>query len=170
ADLTRVMTGEGVLWLATIRDAFSNKIVGWCAHERATADLVLAALNYALWSRDVREGQLVHHSDKGCQYTAIRFTQRLADAGIAPSTGSVGDSFDNALAESTIGLFKTELHRNPAALAEVGGHWKGLDDLEIATCGWVSWFNDERIHGELDDLTPAEVEDAYRHQSQPNAA
>jgi len=75
----------------------------------------------------------------------------------APSIGTVGDSYDNAMAESVIGLFKTELHRNPAALRANGGHWRGLDDLEIATCGWVGWFNEERFHGELDDLTPAEV-------------
>jgi putative transposase len=105
------------------------------------------------------------------QYTSIAYTDRLADIDAAPSIGTVGDSFDNAMAETTIGLFKTELHRNPAVLARNGGPWRGLDDLEIATCGWVAWFNEERFHGELDDLTPAEVEDAYyRHQSQPSAA
>ena len=92
ADLTRIPTGEGVLWLASVRDAFSNRVVGWKTAARADTDLVLTALEYALWSRDVRAGELIHHSDKGCQYTAIRFTSRLADAGIAPSTGSVGDS------------------------------------------------------------------------------
>ena len=95
------------------------------------------------------------------QYTSIAYTDRLDDIDAAPSIGTVGDSYDNEMAESVIGLFKTELHRNPAALATNGGPWRGLDDLEIATCGWVSWFNDERIHGELDDLTPAEVEHAY---------
>jgi putative transposase len=105
------------------------------------------------------------------QYTSIAYTDRLDDIDAAPSIGTVGDSYDNAMAESVFALFKTELHRNPAALARNGGHWRGLDDLEIATCGWVSWFNDERLHGELDDLTPAEIEDAYyRHQSQPTAA
>jgi putative transposase len=98
---------------------------------------------------------------ESAQYTSIAHTHRLDDIGAAPSIGTVGDSFDNAMAESVIGLFKTELHRNPAALARNGGHWRGLDDLEIATCGWVGWFNDERFHGELDDSTPAEVEDAY---------
>jgi putative transposase len=108
ADLTRIMTGEGVLWLASVRDAFSNRVVGWATAARADTNLVLRALEYGLWSRQVRAGQLTHHSDKGCQYTAVRFTQRLADAGIAPSTGSVGDSFDNALAEnlmSSVGCF-----------------------------------------------------------------
>jgi transposase InsO family protein len=104
------------------------------------------------------------------QYTSIAYTDRLNEVGAAPSIGTIGDSFDNAMAETTIGLFKTELHRNPAALAANGGPWRGLDDLETATCGWVSWFNEERIHGELDDLSPAELEDAYRHRSQPEAA
>jgi len=105
------------------------------------------------------------------QYTSIAYTDRLAEIGAAPSIGTVGDSYDNALAETTIGLFKTELHRNPAALVANGGPWRGLDDLEVATCGWVSWFNDERLHGELGDRSPAEVETAYYgHQSQPDAA
>jgi len=95
------------------------------------------------------------------QYTSIAHTDRLEDIGAAPSIGTVGDSFDNAMAESVIGLYKTELHRNPAVLARNGGHWSGLDDLEVETCGWVSWFNTERFHGELGDLTPAEVEEAY---------
>lgn len=105
------------------------------------------------------------------EYTGDVFTDRLDDIGAAPSIGTIGDSYDNAMAETTIGLFKTELHRNPAALRANGGHWRGLDDLEIATCGWVSWFNEERFHGELADLTPAEVEAAYYlHQSQADAA
>lgn len=109
--------------------------------------------------------------DAGSQYVSIAYTDRLDDIGAAPSIGTVGDSFDNAMAETTISLFKTELHRNPASLRANGGHWRGLDDLEIATCGWVSWFNEERFHGELDDLTPAEFEDGYyRHNSQPEAA
>jgi len=98
ADLTRILTGEGVLWLASVRDAFANRIVGWATDPRATTTLVLTALNHALRSRDVGTGQLIFHSDKGAQYTALRFTQRLVDAGVAPSTGSTGDSFDNALA------------------------------------------------------------------------
>jgi putative transposase len=95
------------------------------------------------------------------QYTSITYTDRLADIGAAPSIGTVADSFDNAMAETTIGLFKAELHRNPAALATNGGPWKGLDDLEVATCSWVCWFNTERLHSELDDQTPAEVEAAW---------
>ncbi len=104
---------------------------------------------------------LVCHSDAGGQYVSIAYTDRLEEIGAAPSIGTIGDSYDNALAETTIGLFKTELHRNPAALATNGGPWRGLDDLEIATCGWVAWFNDERLHGELHDYTPAEIEAAY---------
>ena len=109
ADLTRIVTGEGVLWLASVRDAFANRIVGWATDPRATTTLVLTALNHALRSRDVRAGQLIFHSDKGAQYTALRFTQRLVDAGVAPSTGSTGDSFDNALAENLWSTIKVEL-------------------------------------------------------------
>ena len=109
ADLTRLVTGEGVLWLASVRDAFANRIVGWATDPRATTALVLTALNHALRSRDVRAGQLIFHSDKGAQYTALRFTQRLVDAGVAPSTGSTGDSFDNALAENLWSTIKVEL-------------------------------------------------------------
>jgi len=95
---------------------------------------------------------------------------RLGEVGADPSIGTVGDSFDNAMAESVMGIFKTGLHRNPAALTANGGPWKGLDDLEIATCAWVSWFNEERLHSELDDRTPDEVENDYRHRSQTDAA
>jgi putative transposase len=104
------------------------------------------------------------------QYTSILYTERLDHVGAAPSIGTVGDSFDNAMAESVMGLFKTELHRNPAALAANGGPWKGLDDLETATCAWVSWFNEERLHSELDDRTPTEAEADYRQRSQSDVA
>jgi putative transposase len=106
--------------------------------------------------------QIRLNTDAGSQYTSIAYTERLDDVGAAPSIGTVGDSYENALAESIIGLYKTELHRNPAALAANGGPWKGLDDLETATCAWVSWFNSERLHSELDDCPPAEVEAAWR--------
>jgi putative transposase len=108
---------------------------------------------------------VVCHSDAGSQ-ASIAYTDRLAEIGAAPSIGTVGDRFDNAMAESAIGLFKTELHRNPAALVANGGPWRGLDDLEVAICGWVAWFNTERLHGELDDATPAEIEAAY-HRDHP---
>jgi putative transposase len=104
------------------------------------------------------------------QYTSIAYTERLEAIGAAPSIGTIGDSFDNALAETTIGLFKIELHRNTAALAANGGPWKGLDDLDVATCAGVSWFNEERLHPELEDRTPAEVEADYRRNTQADAA
>lgn len=105
------------------------------------------------------------------QYTSIAYTDAVAEIEARPSIGTVGDSFDNAMAESVNALYKTELHRNPAALRANGGHWRGLDDLEIATCRWVKWFNEDRLHGELDDATPAEIEAAhYRHLGQAHAA
>jgi putative transposase len=172
ADFTYCSTWSGIVYVAFIVDVFSRRIVGWKAARSMHASLVVDALNMAAWTRrGVDIDGVICHSDAGSRYTSIAYTDRLDEIDAAPSIGTVGDSFDNAMAESVIGLFKTELHRNPAALARNGGHWRGLDDLEIATCGWVSWFNDERFHGELDDLTPAEVEDNYyRHQSQASAA
>jgi len=171
ADFTYCSTWSGIVYVAFVVDVFSRRIVGWKAARTMTAPLVIDALNMAAWTRsDVDLAGVICHSDAGSQYTSIAYTDRLEEVGAAPSIGTIGDSYDNALAETTIGLFKTELHRNPAALAANGGPWRGLDDLEIATCGWVSWFNEERIHGELDDLSPAEFEDAYRHRSQPEAA
>jgi len=127
-----------------------------------TTALVLDALNMAAFTRrHAPLDGLVCHNDAGSQYTSIAYTDRLDEIGAAPSIGTVADSYDNAMAESTNALFKTELHRNPAALAANGGAWKGLDDLEIATAAWVSWFNTERLHGALCDRTPAEVEAAY---------
>ena len=135
----------------------------------AAPNLVLDALNMAAWTRrGVDIAGVVCHSDAGSQYTSIAYTDRLDDIGAAPSIGTVADSFDNAMAEASNALYKTELHRNPAAIAANGGPWKDLDDLEAATCGWVSWFNEERLHGELDDLTPAEVEAAY-YRDHPHA-
>ena len=161
-DFTYCSTWSGVVYVAFVVDVFSRRIVGWKAARSMSAQLVVDALNMAAW---VRRGTdlavLICHSDAGSQYTSIAHTDRLEEIGAAPSIGTVGDSFDNAMAESVIGLFKTELHRNPAVLARVGGHWRGLDDLEVETCGWVSWFNNERFHGELRDLTPAEIEAAY---------
>lgn len=159
ADLTRIMTGQGALWLATIRDAFSNKIVGWQANERATTDLVLAALNYAMLARDTRAGQLIHHSDKGCQYTALRFTQRLADAGIAPSTGSVGDSFDNALAENLWSTIKIELVYWPGTVFDTRA------EAEAALFRYIDgWYNPRRIQQGLGGMSPDEYEEAWQRQ------
>ncbi len=172
ADFTYCSTWSGIVYAAFVIDVFSRRIVGWKAARTMTAALVVDALNMAAWTRrGVDIAGVICHSDAGSQYTSIAYTERLDEIDAAPSIGTVGDSYDNAMAESVIGLFKTELHRNPAVLARNGGHWRGLDDLEIETCGWMSWFNDERLHGELDDLTPAEVEaDYYHHQSQPTAA
>jgi len=171
-DFTYCSTWSGLVYVAFVVDVFSRRIVGWKAARSMTADLVVDALNMAAWSRrNVDIAGVTCHSDAGSQYVSLAYTERLAEIGAAPSIGTIGDSFDNALAETTNGLFKTELYRNPAMLADNGGPWKGLDDLEIATARWVAWFNDERLHSELDDRTPAEVEaDYYDHQSQPTAA
>ena len=136
------------VYVAFVTDVFSRRIVGWKAARSMTKDLVISALDMAAWTRRHTSLQgLVCHSD-AAQYTSIAYTERLSDIGAAPSIATIGDSFDNALAETTNGLYKTELHRNPAVLADYGGHWKGLDDLEVATCSWVSWFNEERLsHG-----------------------
>jgi transposase InsO family protein len=110
------------------------------------------------------------HTDAGSQYVSIAYTDRHEELGVTASIGTVGDSFDKAMAESMFALFKTELFRNPAVLSRIGGHWKGLDDLELETTKWVSWFNEERLHGELDDRTPAAIEANYADNSQAAAA
>jgi putative transposase len=156
ADLTRILTGEGVLWLASVRDAFANRIVGWATDPRATTTLVLTALNHALRSRDIRSGQLIFHSDKGAQYTALRFTQRLVDAGVAPSTGSTGDSFDNALAENLWSTLKVELLYWP------GTTFVTRTEAEHALLRYVEgWYNPRRIQAGLGGLSPDEYEDRY---------
>jgi putative transposase len=171
ADFTYCSTWSGIVYVAFITDVFSRRIVGWKAARAMTAPLVIDALNMAAWTRrHATLEELICHTDAGSQYVSIAYTERLEEIGAAPSIGTIGDSFDNAMAESVIGLFKTELHRNPAAIADNGGPWRGLDDLEIATCAWVSWFNDERLHSELGDRTPLEIEEEYRRQSHTDAA
>ena len=170
ADFTYCSTWGGVVYVAFIIDVFSRRLVGWKASRSMTASLVVDALNMAAWARHTDLNGLICHTDAGAQYTSVSYTDRIDELGVSASIGTVGDSYDNALAESVMGLFKTELHRNPAVLADNGGHWKGLDDLEIATCAWVSWFNDERLHGELEDRTPAEVEAEYSDSDQAKAA
>ena len=171
ADFTYCSTWSGIVYVAFVTDVFSRRIVGWKAARSMTAPLVTDALNMAAWTRrHTTIDDLICHTDAGSQYVSILYTDRLVDFGITPSIGTVGDSFDNAMAETMFGIFKTELHRNPAALADNGGPWRGIDDLEIATCAWILWFNEERIHGELDDLTPAQVEADYRQRSQSSAA
>jgi len=171
ADFTYCSTWSGIVYVAFIIDVFSRRLVGWKAARSMTAALVVDALNMAAWTRrhTTLDG-LICHTDAGSQYTSISYTDRIDEVGAAPSIGTVGDSFDNAMAESVMGIFKTELHRNPAALATNSGPWRGLDDLEVATCAWVSWFNEERLHSELGDRTPAEAEDDYRQRSQPDVA
>jgi putative transposase len=161
ADFTYVATWPGTVYVAFVLDAYSRRILGWRAARSMKAALVLDALEMALWTRR-RHGVadlagLVHHSDAGSQYTSIAFTERLAQAGAAPSVGSVGDAYDNALAETQIGLFKTEvIHRR--------GPWKGLDDVELAVLEWVDWHNHRRLHTACQDLTPAEYEQIHCRQ------
>jgi putative transposase len=142
ADATRIRCGEGVFWLAAVRDAFSNRIVGWKAGDRCDTDLILGALEYGIWSRDVRDGQLVHHSDRGSNYTSFRFTNRLADNGILPSMGSVGDSYDNALMENFWSTLKIELVYRTS--------WRTRDEAENAVFTYIDgWYNTRRIQREL---------------------
>jgi putative transposase len=151
ADLTYVRTWSGFAYVAFIIDACSRYIVGWHASRSLRTDLALYALEHALWARKGPLAGLVHHSDRGVQYLSIRYTERLAEAGVATSVGSRGDSYDNALAESVIGLYKTELvHRR--------GPWKGGEDLELATLEWVDWFNNRRLFGAIGYIPPAEFE------------
>jgi putative transposase len=158
ADLSRIPTGEGPLWLASVRDAFSRRIVGWKASDRADAELVLGALEYAIWGRglddDPAQRRLIHHSDRGAQYTAIRFTQRLVDAGIQPSMGSVGDSFDNALAENFFSTLKVErVYRTT---------YRTREEAELDLVRYIDgWYNPHRIQRELGWLSPNEYEEAY---------
>lgn len=161
ADFTYVATWSGTVYVAFILDVFSRRILGWRAATNMRTELVLDALEMAIWARG-RQGVddlsgLIHHTDAGSVYTSIAFTERLAQAGAAPSVGTVGDAFDNALAESQIGLFKTEVIRRR-------GPWKGLDDVELATLEWVDWHNHRRLHSACDDLTPAEFEQIYYRQ------
>jgi len=154
--------------VAFVIDVHSRRILGWRAARTMRTALVLDALEMALWTRH-RDGitdlsGLVHHHDNGSQYTSLAFTERLAEAGAAPSVGTVGDALDNALAESEIGLFKTELIRRR-------GPWKGLDDVELATLEWVDWHNHRRLHTACQDMTPIEYEQIYyrRHPAQTAA-
>jgi putative transposase len=158
ADFTYVATWSGTVYVAFVIDAHSRRILGWRAATSMRTALVLDALEMAIWARG-RQGVhdltgLVHHTDAGSQYTSIAVTERLAAAGAAPSVGTVGDAYDNALAESEIGLFKTEVIRNH-------GPWKGLDQVELAVLEWVDWHNHRRLHTACYDLPPAEYEQIY---------
>jgi transposase InsO family protein len=156
ADFTFVATWSGFVYVAFVIDVFSRRIIGWRAARSMRSELVLDALEQAIWSRSDAKG-VVHHSDRGSQYLSIRYSERLAEFGAQPSAGSVGDSYDNALAETIIGLFKAEvIHRR--------GPWRGLDDVEFATLEWVDWFNNRRLLEPIGNVPPAEYEATY-HQS-----
>ncbi|MCT1724219.1 MULTISPECIES: IS3 family transposase [Kocuria] len=167
ADITYCRTFAGWVYAAFVIDVFSRRVVGWQLSTSLRTDLALDALEMGLWTRS-HDGHdtsgVVHHSDKGVQYVAVRYTQRLAEAGAVASVGSTGDSYDNALAEAFNSLFKAELIRNK-------GPWKSIDDLEIAVAEYVDWFNHRRLHGEIGLVPPIEFEDAYyRHHTAPATA
>ena len=150
SDLTYVATWRGFVYAAFVIDVFARRIVGWRVSSSLHTDFALDAFDQALHDRSDVDG-LVHHSDRGVQYLSMRYTQRLADAGVAPSVGSRGDSYDNALAESVIGLFKTEVIRRR-------GPWKSVEDVEFATLTWVDWFNTRRLLEPIGYVPPAEYE------------
>jgi transposase InsO family protein len=158
ADLTYVATWRGLVFVAFVIDAFARRIVGWRVSSSLRSDIALDALEQALYDRRFADDEeLVHHSDHGVQYVSIRYTERLAEAGIEPSVGSVGDSYDNALAETIIGLYKTEVIRQQ-------GPWRGIDAVELATLEWVDWFNHRRLFEPNGNVPPAEKEDEYYRQ------
>jgi transposase InsO family protein len=157
SDFTYVSTWQGWLYVAFVIDVFARRIVGWRVSNSMHTDFVLDALEQALYARQPELGNLIHHSDRGSQYVSIRYTERLAEAGIEPSVGSRGDSYDNALAETINGLYKAELiHKR--------GPWKTREAVEFATLEWVSWFNHHRLLEPIGYIPPAEAEaNYYRH-------
>jgi putative transposase len=162
ADFTYVPTWSGRVYVAFVIDAYSRRILGWRAAASMRTALVLDALEQALWARR-RDGRgslagLICHNDAGSQYTSIAFTERLAAAGAQPSVGTVGDAYDNALAESVIGLFKTEL-------IKPHGPWRTTDQVELATLDYVNWYNHQRLFETCGDIPPAELETAYYRQN-----
>ena len=155
SDFTYVATWQGFVYVAFVIDAFARRIVGWRVSRTAHAGFVLDALEQALHDRrPVRRGGLVHHSDRGSQYVSIKYTERLVEAGIEPSVGSIGDSYDNALAETINGLYKAEVIQRR-------GPWKSLEAVEFATLGWVDWFNHQRLLEPIGNIPPAEAEQRY---------
>jgi putative transposase len=154
ADATRIPCGEGVFWLAAVRDVFSRRIVGWKTSDSCDTDLVLGALEYAIWGRDVRDGRLIHHSDKGSNYTSFRFAKTLKDNGILASMGSTGDSYDNAMMENFWSTLKIELVYRTS--------WRTRDEVENAIFEYIDgWYNPRRIQKELGYRSPDEYEAAY---------
>jgi transposase InsO family protein len=161
ADFTYVATWQGFVFVAFVIDVFSRAIVGWRVSNSIKTDLVLDALEQALHARSDTEG-LIHHSDRGSQYLSIRYSERLAEAGIEASVGSRGDSYDNALAESIIGLYKTEVIRRR-------GPWRNIESVEFTTLDWVDWFNNRRLLEPIGDVPPAEFEQAYYRRQEGHA-
>ncbi len=155
-DLTYVPTWAGIAYVCFIVDAHSRCIVGWRVASNMRTSMVLDAIEMARWSRGASLTGLRCHSDAGSQFTSIRYGERLAEIGAVPSIGSVGDSYDNALAETVNGYYKTELIRGPGQ-----GPWRNVEDVELATLGWVHWHNTERLHGYLGDVPPTEFEAAF---------
>lgn len=163
SDFTYVSTWSGFVYVAFVIDVFARRIVGWKVSSSLRTDFVLDALEQAIHDRlGGTRGGLIHHSDQGCQYLSIRYTERLEEAGIAPSVGSTGDSYDNALAETLIGLYKTEVIHHE-------GPWRGRGDVEFATLLWVSWFNTKRLLGPIGHIPPAEYEEAYYESQEASA-
>ncbi len=162
SDFTYVATWQGFVYVAFVIDVFARRIVGWRVSRTARAGFVLDALEQALHDRRPAKGGLTHHSDRGSQYVSIRYTERLLEAGIEPSVGSVGDSYDNALAESVIGLFKTEVIRRR-------GPWRSMEAVEFATLEWVAWFNHQRLLEPIGNIPPAEAEARYYAQAEAPA-
>ncbi|WP_396642744.1 IS3 family transposase [Microbacterium sp.] len=164
-DFTYVPTWSGMAFTAFVTDVFSRRIVGWRTMDRMPTALPLDALEMALWVRD-RAGEdvtgVIQHSDAGSQYTAIRYAERLADVGAIASIGTVGDSYDNALAESVVGLYKTEC-------VKIDGPFRTADELELATLSWVHWFNENRLHSSIGYLTPIEKENEYYREINPQS-
>lgn len=159
ADLTEVATWAGKVYCAFVIDCFSRFIVGWRLADHMRTGLPLDALEMALWQRQVHKGQTIHHSDHGSQYLSIRYTATLFAAEVSSSAGTVGDSYDNALAESVIGLYKAELVRRH-------GPWRNCEHLELATLEWVDWYNQRRLHSWCGNIPPAEYEAIYYNQHQ----
>jgi len=158
SDFTVVATWRGFVYTAFVIDVFARRIVGWRVSSSLQTDFVLDALEQALYDRGPAATTLIHHSDRGSQYLSMRYTERLADAGIAPSVGSRGDSYDNALAESVIGLYKTEVIQRR-------GPWRTLESVEFATLAWVDWFNHRRLLEPIGYVPPAEYEERYYAQA-----
>ena len=163
-DLTFVATWAGVAYVCFIVDAFSRMIVGWRVAGHMRTPMVLDAIEMARWNRGLRHDDLRCHSDAGSQFTSIRYSERLAEIGATPSIGTIGDSFDNALAETVNGYYKAELIRGPART----GPWKTIEEVELATLGWVHWHNTQRLHGYLGDLPPAEFEKLHSTRRAPD--